>query len=90
MDGKDTNIHRLYFGIRYLIGGLISNIIFLSFIAFMGEIYFKQALIIIPMAIIISFLFCTRINNRIMRITQMISATLKHYPKAKKFIFRLI
>jgi len=87
---EETKIRRLYFGVRYLIGGLMSNLIVLSFIAFMGKIYFTQAIIIIPIAIVISFVTCTHINQRIMRITKMISIHLNHHPKAKKIIFRLI
>lgn len=86
----DNRTHRLYFGIRYLIGGLITNAIVLSYIAIRGKIDFIQAIIIIPIAIIITLVSCTKINEKMVKLADRASIKLKRHPRAEKIIFKLV
>jgi len=86
----DNRIHRLYFGIRYLIGGLITNAIVLSYIAIRGKINFTQAIIVIPIAIIIALVSCTKMNKKMIELSYQASIKLKKHPNIEKFIFKLV
>jgi len=86
----DNRTHRLYFGIRYLMGGIISNIIILGSIAVLGKIDFVQAVILISIAIITALISCTKMNKKIIRLTYRVSKKLERHPRAEKIIFKLV